>query len=147
MSRVPTKKKGPGVPKAIASPEMFWAFFLDYKIEIKTNPLLVHDFVGKDGNPAYREKERPLSIEGWENYLENEYGIGTVQQYLENRDGRYQEFVSVVSRVRKQIRQDQIEGGMAGIYQQNLTARICGLSDKMEQTVEQSVKLLNIDPL
>ena len=132
----------------ISSPEEFWARFLDYELEVKLNPILVHDFVGKDGTSAHREKERPLTIEGFENFLDTEFDIvGGIQQYLENREGRYAEFVSIVARVRRKIRQDQIEGGMAGIFHPNLTARIQGISDKITDDGVKSIKLLNIDPL
>ena len=134
-------------PKAIASPEIFWALYLDYKTETKLNPILVHDFVGKDGKDVHREKERPMTIEGFENYIEDHLGLGTIQQYLENRDGRYGDYVSVVARVRREIRQDMIEGGLTGIYHPNLTARINGITEKTESTISQDVKLLNIDPL
>jgi hypothetical protein len=146
-SRKTQEPKKLGRPKAITSPEDFWARFVEYREQTKSNPIKVHDFVGKDGYSVHREKERPLTIEGFEDHCCDFYGIETIQQYLENRDGRYQDFVSILSRVRKVIRRDQIEGGMVGIYQQNITARINGISDKIEQQVEQSVKLLNIDPL
>ena len=143
-----TKKRKVGRPKKIESPEQFWAHFLDYKIEVKTNPILVHDFVGKDGGAAHREKERPLTIEGFENYLDEEYDIsGGIQQYLENRDERYGEFVSIVARMRRAIRQDQIEGGMVGIYHPNLTARIQGIKDRVDDEGTKDIKILNIDPL
>lgn len=142
------KRDRVGRPKVISSPEEFWTRFIDYELEVKMNPILVHDFVGKDGLSAHREKERPLSIEGFENFLDEVYDIsGGIQQYLENREGRYSEFISIVARVKRRIRQDQIEGGMVGIYNPNLTARINGISDKVESEVQQSVKLLNVDPL
>lgn len=141
------KKSNAGRKKTISSPDDFWARFVEYKEATKNNPIKVHDFVGKDGDSVERKKERPLTIEGFENYVCDYYCIETLQQYLENREGRYREFVSIVSRIRKRIRQDQVEGGMAGIYHPNLTARINGISDKTEQQVETSVKLMNIDPL
>jgi hypothetical protein len=134
-------------PKAISNPDMFRISFDEYVDETKLNPFIVTDFVGKDGSMVHREKERPLTIEGFENFMCDKYGISTIQQYLENRDGKYKEYISILAYVRRKIRQDQIEGGMAFMYHANLTARIQGISDKLEQTVEQSVKLLNIDPL
>jgi hypothetical protein len=140
-----SKKRG--VPKTITSPDEFWARFVEYREATKANPIKVHDFVGKDGYSVHREKERPLTIEGFEEHCCDYYGITGIQQYLENRDGRYEDFVSILARIRKSIRRDQIEGGMAGIYKENITARINGISDKIEQEVQQSVKLLNVDPL
>jgi len=136
-----------GRPKLIPTPEAFWGLFLDYKIDAELNPVLVHDFVGKDGNSCHREKQRCLTMAGFENYLEDVYGIGAVQQYLENRDKRYDEFVSIVARVRREIREDQITGGMVGIYNSSITARLQGLAEKTESVVDNNVKLLNIDPL
>lgn len=142
-----TPKSNAGAKKRISNPDSFWARYLEYKAYTNQNPILVHDFVGKDGKPVHKEKQRPLLVEGFEEYVCNYYNIETIQQYMENREGRYSEFVSVISRIRKDIRRDQLEGGLAGIYHPNLTARINGVSDKVEQTVEQNVKLLNIDPL
>jgi hypothetical protein len=134
-------------PKSVPSPEAFWDRFLEYVEDVKGTPIRVHDFVGKDGMSAHREKERPLTIEGFENHVCDFYGISTIQQYLENREGRYTDYLSVVERVRRKIRQDQIEGGMAGIYHPNLTARINGISDKINDEGVKNVKLLSIDPL
>ena len=149
--KTPTTKTQANKPKertkAISHPDEFRVAFDEYKKATKANPFLVLDFVGKDGKPVYREKERPLTIEGFENFMCDKYDIVTIQQYLENRDGRYDSYVSIVAYVRKQIRQDQIEGGMAGMYQQNLTARLNGLSEKVEQTGSMDIKLMNIDPL
>lgn len=136
-----------GAPKRIPTPEDFWGLFEDYKLDVLLNPILVHDYVGKDGVSVHREKQRCLTMSGFENFLEDAYGIGAVQQYLENREGRYGEFVSIVARVRREIRQDQITGGMVGIYNANITARLNGLTEKTETAVDASIKLLNIDPL
>lgn len=136
-----------GRKKKIPTPEDFWGHFLDYKIDVEMNPFEEHDFVGKDASSVRREKRRCLTMEGFELYLYEHYDVRTVQQYLENRDERYSDFVSIVARVRKEIRRDQIEGGMAGIYNQNLTARLQGLTDKQDHNVRNNVKLLNIDPL
>jgi len=155
-----------GAPKKIESPEKLWEYFESYREEVKSNPIIGVE--QKRGNTALPRDisnieegvlnkmlnpiielpiQRPLTMEGFENWLEDCYGIGQVQQYLENRGGAYEDFISIVSRVRREIRIDQIEGGMAGVYAQNLSARITGLSDKVESKVVQNVQLLNIDPL
>ncbi len=133
-------------PKKIPSPEAFLFYFEEYVDTVKDDPFKVHDFVGKDGDSVERKKEKCLTMEGFETFLEDEFGIGQIQQYLENRDGRYAEYVDVVKRVKRIIRTDQISGGMAQIYNANLTARLNGLSDTIE-TKGDNVKLLNVDPL
>lgn len=148
MSRKPKSDKGlkSQAPKKIPTPELFLERFVEYVEKTKDNPFEVHDFVGKDGDEVYRKKQRCLTMEGFEIYLEDHYGIGSIQQYLENREGRYPEYLSIVGRVKKIIREDQISGGMCGVYNSNLTARLNGLSDNI-QTNADSIKLLNIDPL
>jgi hypothetical protein len=57
-----------GRKKIIQTPEMFWELFIDYKTWAKQNPIKVHDYVGKDALEVHRNRERPLTIEGFENY-------------------------------------------------------------------------------
>ncbi|MGN6436863.1 MAG: terminase small subunit [Agriterribacter sp.] len=121
-----------GRHKNIDSPEAMWAHFQTYTESIKRYPIKVHDFVGKDATEVRRERERPLTMEGFQNYLEMEEIITDVSDYFENKEGRYEEYIRICSRIRRLIRQDQIEGGMAGIYNPSITQRLNGLSEKTE---------------
>jgi hypothetical protein len=96
----------------------------------------VQDFVGKDGQEVRRERERPLTMEGFECFVWDEEIAEGVEQYFSNRDGRYADFVGICSRIRKEIRQDQISGGMAGIYNPSITQRLNGLVDKTDAKTE-----------
>ena len=125
----------PGRPKDIESPDLLWNLFLDYVKEIKSDPILVHDFVGKDADEVERKKERPLTMEGFEDYVADSGGPATLDQYFSNKEGRYQDFVAICSRIRRRIRRDQIEGGMAGIYNPSITQRLNGLVDKQDHTI------------
>jgi hypothetical protein len=129
-----------GRPKAFNSPEDLWNAFIKYKDKVKSNPILVHDFVGKDGVSVHREREQPLTMEGFECFCVDEGYIGypDLTDYIE---GKHKDFLPISTRIRKFIRQDQIKGGMAGIYNPSLTARINGLVDKVEKTVIQEQPL------
>ena len=118
----------------IETPEKLYELFTAYKEEIKKNPILVHDFVGKDGYSVHREKQRPLTMAGFEVYVMNDEGIASkgVDQYFGNQNDLYGEYVGICSRIRKEIRQDQIEGGSVGIYNASITQRLNGLTDKQE---------------
>lgn len=133
-----------GRPKNIETPEIMWDHFSKYAAKTKSSPILVHDFVGKDGDPVRREKERPLTYEGFCNYLEDNNIISTPEHYFINYEGRYSEFVSVCSRIKRIIKQDQIEGGLAGIYNPSITQRLNGLTDKKEVDLKAT---LNIPPV
>jgi len=121
-----------GRPKNIESPEMMWELFKSYKTEVKDNPFIVKDWVGAKAIEVEREKEKPLTMEGFENYLFRNNVITDVSDYFENKQERYSEFVPITRAIRREIRQDQIEGGMAMIYNPSVTQRLNGLVDKKE---------------
>lgn len=119
--------------KYIETPEILWELFQDYVKTVKSKPILVHDFVGKDAEEVRREKERPLTLDGFENYVADIPRMPLdLGDYFENRNEKYTEFSAICSRIKKVIRQDQIEGGMAGIYNPSITQRLNGLVDKKE---------------
>ena len=121
-------------PKAIESPEEFYALFEEYKQWVKENPIEIEDYVGKDAERVMRQKPRPLTIEGFENHCFRNYRLSTLQQYLENRDGRYEAYVSICRTVKHEIRQNQIEGGMAGIFNPSITQRLNNLKEATDVT-------------
>jgi len=118
--------------KYIETPEILWKHFLDYKKHVKENPIIVKDWVGKDADRVHREKEKPLTIDGFENYLQDQEIIGDLSHYFANTNNAYSEYLTICSRVKRNVRQDQIEGGMAGIYNPSITQRLNGLVDKTE---------------
>lgn len=128
-----------GKHKYIETPEKFWQLFCEYRDEVKNNPILKHVFVGKDGDSKYEHRERPLTIEGFENYVADKGIISDLSNYFANSDNRYSNYSTICSRVRRVVRQDQIEGGMASIYNPSITQRLNGLVDKQQNaiTVEQ----------
>jgi hypothetical protein len=101
---------------------------------VKDNPIKVQDYVGKDGDVVYREKEKPLTMVGFQNYLDDNEVITDVTDYFENKQGRYAEFIRICSRIRRNIQDDQISGGMVGIYNPSITQRLNNLVEKVEQT-------------
>ena len=60
--------------------------------------------------------------------------ISDISHYFANLDKRYTEYVAICSRIRKAVRNDQIEGGMAGIYNPSITQRLNGLTEKTDNT-------------
>ena len=124
------------------SEDEIWTHFLEYKQDVKSNPRHVSDYVGKDGNEVLKPLERPLTIEGFENFVYDKYRIN-IHDYLYSSDDRYTPFSTVCSRIKRVIRQDQIEGGMVGQYNPSITQRLNGLTEKTE--TKQDVTLKSID--
>jgi hypothetical protein len=124
-----------GVPKAIGKPEDLLQYFEDYRKWVKANPFVVEDWVGGVGKKVVRKKEKPLTMEGFENYVfRTTKTIATLDHYFSNREGRYSDFVAVCSFIRREIREDQIGGGMAGIFNPSITQRLNNLKEQSETT-------------
>lgn len=128
-----------GRPRAFEQPDELYEYFTDYKKATKNNPFLVHDYAGKDTQDVYREKERPLTMEGFEVYLFQKGIIHDLKDYFANTNNKYEQFSPICSIILKEIRSDQISGGMAGVYNASITQRLNGLVEKTESkvTVEQ----------
>lgn len=133
-----------GRPKNIESPEILWQYFLKYKESVVKNPILVHDFVGKDADEVRRERQRPLTMEGFENWLEDNEIINNLSNYLANSNNAYSDFSTICSRIKRNIRQDQIEGGMAGVYNPSITQRLNSLVEKTETKIEGGLNIPDI---
>lgn len=121
-----------GKHKLVESPEQLWKWFQEYVKAIKANPILVKDWVGKDADMVQREKERPLTMEGYENYVFDVGGPVSLEHYFANTDDRYTDYSTICRAIKREIRADQIEGGMANLYNPSITQRLNGLADKQE---------------
>jgi hypothetical protein len=126
-----------GKNKYIETPEKMWEYFEQYRIATKSKPILVQDFVGKDGDEVNRKKERPLTIDGFECWCYDNDIISDLSNYFANSDNKYSDYSTICSRIKKAVRTDQIEGGMSGIYNPSITQRLNGLTDKSEMIVKE----------
>lgn len=124
-----------GKRKYIETPEKMWEYFESYKKWVKSNPIKVQDYVGKDAEMVYRTKERPLTIDGFECWCYDNEIISDLSQYFANTEQRYTDYQTICSRIRKAVRTDQIEGGMAGIYNPSITQRLNNLTERTENTI------------
>ena len=95
-------------------------------------------YVGKDGDRVADPMKLPYTLEGFKRYCRLKHG--DVSEYLLNREGYYDEFTTICSRVREEIRENQITGGMIGHFNTSITQRLNGLTEKThtEVTIEQS---------
>jgi hypothetical protein len=112
-----------------------WELFEKYKEETKNNPILLEDYVGKDAEKVNRKKERPLTVDGFECWCYTNNIINSLGDYFSNKDGKYSDYSTICSRIRKTVRVDQIEGGMVGIYNPSITQRLNGLTEQVQNTI------------
>jgi len=127
--------------KLIANSLEMWSLFERYRDETKKNPRKKMVFGGKDFSSDYELLERPLTLEGFENWCSDQGIIEDLGDYFANTDKRYSDFTTICSRIRKTIRQDQIEGGMVGQYNPSITQRLNGLIEKSQVEVKQEQPL------
>jgi len=125
--------KGNG--KYIETPEKMWEYFEAYRAEVKANPRTKTVFPGKDAIPQREPLERPLTLEGFENWCADAGIIEDLSNYFANTKGNYSDYSTICSRIKRVIRQDQIEGGMVGQYNASITQRLNALVDKQENQV------------
>jgi hypothetical protein len=118
------------------TPEELFKAFEEYKthLELEAGKWLKIQYVGKEGERVTDKYKLPYTLEGFEIFCYNKYGC--VNQYFDNKDGLYADFVTICSHIRKQIRDNQILGGMLGIYNPSITQRLNGLTEKTETKVE-----------
>lgn len=134
-----------GRPRTFNEPEEMIVLFAAYREHTSKKPILKMVFVGKEGDTKWEERERPLTYEGFLNYCSD--NKGDAHHYFENTDKRYESFRGVCSRIRREIKQNQIEGGMAGIFNNSITQRLNGLVDRVQTDVRANIQLLSIDPI
>lgn len=130
------KTKPPIKKKYIESPEALWELFERYIEYVKGNPIIVKDWVGGAGKEVKREKERPITMEGF-----REFGFRnnlTIKHYFDNPENAYETYRTICLRIKDFIRNEQIEGGMAGIYNPSITQRLNGLVERTENKHEVS---------
>ena len=109
-----------------------WNQYKSYLIdEAKKWPKI--QYVGKDGQRVEDYPVLPYSLDGFEVWY---YAIYKkyIHQYFENKDGYYQDFVAICSHIRKEIRSQQITGGMLGMFNPSITQRLNNLTEKTENT-------------
>ena len=134
-----------GLTKYIETPDKLWQLFEQFMSWVEANPYKVQDFVGKDGQMVYREKQRPLTWSGFEKYLYLNGVISDLRSYEQNDHGSYTDYLPIIARIKTICRAEIVEGAGAGVYNANIAARVAGISDKTESDVnvkEIAVKVL-----
>jgi hypothetical protein len=135
---MPQKKKTPLTKsnKYIESPERMYELFCEYVDTVKAKPFHVRDWVGAMATQVERPKEKPLTLEGFSNYCFHKGIVKDTDDYFCNTKGNYEEYSNICSRIKRIIREDQIAGGMAGIYNPSITQRLNGLVEKVQNDVK-----------
>ena len=117
--------------------EMAWIAYKE-DLEIQALEWVKIQYVGKDGNRMTDSYKLPLVQEGFYVFCYKNYGI--VKEYFLNRDGYYDDFHTICSHIKEEIRANQITGGLLGIYNPSITQRLNSLVEKTEDMTPQQSK-------
>lgn len=118
--------------------------FEEYKINLKeqSNEWVKVQYVGKDGDRVEEPQKVPMTMEGFERFCHKNYGC--VNHYFDNKEGYYTDFGTICSYIKKEIRENQITGGLLGFYNPSITQRLNGLVDKKETEIKGGLNIPNV---
>jgi hypothetical protein len=104
----------------------------EYKESIKQQAAewMKVQFVGKDGDRVEEPTKVPYTFEGFKRFCREKYGC--VNDYFLNSGGYYEDFTTICSHIKDEIRENQIVGGMLGFFNPSITQRLNGLSEKQQ---------------
>ncbi len=128
------KTNPPIKEKYIESPEALKELWDRYKEDVKeqAKEWTKIQYVGKDGERVEDGMKVPLTMEGFRRFGHNN-GV-TVKNYFDNVEDRYAAYYTICSCIRDEIRENQIIGGLLGVYNPSITQRLNGLKEQVEQT-------------
>ena len=123
--------------KYIETPKKLYELFTQYKEWVSQNPIKVHDFVGKDADEVYRLKERPYTMVGFECFVMDNTNIThpDLSHYFSPNDENYKDYFAISTRIKSEIQNNQVSGGMVGIFNPSLTARLNGIKEQTESNI------------
>ena len=119
-------------PKLIESPEKLIEIFEAYKAHCADNPRIKWVLSQKTAEMVPEPLRVPLTNEGFEIFCYNNYS--DVHHYFDNTDGRYSEYRTICTHIKKEIRNDQITGGMVGQFNPSITQRLNALKEHTDVT-------------
>lgn len=126
MSKPPIKKK------RFQDPEEIWDLFLQYvnDVNFRTMNDTVHN--PKTLEQGDIKKVAPVTWYGFDMWLGFNQKIWSLEDYKYNRNGDYEAYSAIISRIDKFIYNHKISGASLNIYNHNIIARELGLADKRE---------------
>ena len=125
-----------GRPRRFSTPEEMQSEIDKYFEYTDKNPLYKSDFI-KSGDNAGQIIDIPIktpyTLEGLCLFI----NINTSIWHKYEKEEEYKEFKEVITYARDRIRGQQIGGGVAGVYDSNLVARINNLRERSDITSDE----------
>ena len=123
--------------KYIETPEELFSLFEKYVKHESECPMYKTEYVGKDGRLERTPLETPITFDGFECYLADNNIINDLGDYVSNKDNRYSEYATIITRIQKNCFVHNFKGAAVGLFNANIIAKKLGLTDKSEVTVKE----------
>jgi hypothetical protein len=111
--------------------EFAWQSYKDH-LKVEALEWVKISYVGKEAQRMEDAFKLPYTMDGFEVFCYKNYG--TVEQYFKNKDAYYDDFVPICSYIKKEIRSNQITGGLLGMYNPSITQRLNNLKEETDIT-------------
>lgn len=134
--------RGLGRPPKIKTPEELWDLVMGYFKWVKANPIKVAEVKSfKDDSWDHdRPVARPMTIVGLCVFM----GIddSTWRGWRDPDNPKYRpDLGTIIKRAEEIIRDQKLEGALAGIYNPTITSRVLGLSEQVDVKGSVTVKM------
>ena len=139
------KQKKPHPTRIFKTPEELLKVWNEYKEDVEEQECKWQkiQYVGKDGERVSDPVKIPYTLEGLKRYCWDKE-IGDISSYFTNDRDLYNDFTTICSRIKNEIREHQIIGGMNGFFNASITQRLNGLADKKELDVKGEPRIFNL---
>lgn len=124
--------------KYIVTPDTLWVLFCEYIKHESDNPMYKVEYVGRDGSKVLTPLSVPITFEGFECWLADAEHINDLGDYACNKDNRYAEYATIITRIRKNCFANNFKGAAVGLFNANLIAKKLGLVERTENKHEVS---------
>lgn len=135
MAKSVRTNKPPIKKKYIETPEKLWELFEAYVEYKRDNPMHRVEYVGKEGRQVKTPLEVPITFDGFECYLMDQGIICNLSGYESNKNGEYDSYLPILSRIKKNCFIHNYEGAAVGLFNANLIARKLGIKDNQDNTI------------
>lgn len=135
----------PGRPRKIDSPEQLWDLYEQYKKWAAKNPWYRNELIrsgSRSGEIMQIPLSRPLTVWGFATFL----GISRNGLLVYGKEESHREYFGTYQRIRSDMAQHTIEGGLLEGYNPNLVARIEGIRDTADVN-QRNVNVSAIGPI
>lgn len=118
--------------------------FEEYKENLKeqANEWLKIQYVGREGERMADAQKVPMTLEGLKRFCRENYG--EIEQYFVNQDNYYEDFISICRAIKEEIRENQIVGGLLGMYNPSITQRLNNLTERTQTEITGGLNIPNL---